>query len=148
MTTLIAALWLLLAGSGLEVVPLDNPPPEYGLIVNEYGHMQTSDGRWVSAGLGYEGPGHFRLYLPSFTQSMKDSYRWMGNVTYRERVERVAELRAEHLAHELAHGLDVLDDGLLNGSPGHAGYVSEDPYCRTNEAERFACAVVETGRIR
>ena len=162
MTGILLSLLLTLTAGSVEWVPLDNPPPEYGLVVNETGALfiVSADGpevaevggveqrgRWMEAGVGVHGD-HVRLYWPSFEQSMKDSYRWLWGATYSQRVKIVSEHRQTKLIHELSHVLDWQDDGLQYGSPGHADHVSADPYCQTNDAERYACAVVETGRIR
>ena len=53
-------------------------------------------------------------------------------------------------AHELAHAVDCLDDGMLNGSPSRRP--SERPpwasdYCWDSDAEWYACAVVKHGRM-
>lgn len=53
--------------------------------------------------------------------------------------------------HELAHAYDCADNGTIDGSP--AGHAVERPtwatdYCWDSPAERYACAVTETGRLR
>ena len=49
------------------------------------------------------------------------------------------------VAHELAHALDCLDDGALNGSPRpqpHARPAWASDYCWSSPVEWYACAAV------
>lgn len=50
------------------------------------------------------------------------------------------------VAHELAHALDCLDDGVINGSPLPVGAVLLDrnAHCTANPGEYYACWLVET----
>jgi hypothetical protein len=54
------------------------------------------------------------------------------------------------LVHELAHAYDCADDGEVNGSPMPADAVLRSVFasCRSIAAERYACWVVESGRVR
>ena len=57
----------------------------------------------------------------------------------------------EVLLHELAHAYDCADNGEIDGSPG--GQAEHRPawasdYCWDSPAERYACAVTETGQLR
>ncbi|MEK9809855.1 MAG: hypothetical protein VW362_05375 [Candidatus Nanopelagicales bacterium] len=61
----------------------------------------------------------------------------------------------EWVNHELAHALDCLDDGKMNGSPGHPPTYDWSEYCEYVgrdcgywRAEHYAQEVVRTGRIR
>jgi hypothetical protein len=51
------------------------------------------------------------------------------------------------LAHELAHAVDCLDDGEMNGSPLPADATLARPltHCLANRAEFYACWTVEQG---
>ncbi len=55
------------------------------------------------------------------------------------------------LVHELAHAVDCLDNGVMDGSP--ATRPSRRPawssdYCWDSDAEWYACWVVHSGRMR
>jgi hypothetical protein len=57
----------------------------------------------------------------------------------------------EVILHELAHAYDCADNGAIDGSP--AGHTDQRPswasdYCWNSPAERYACAVTETGQLR
>jgi len=66
--------------------------------------------------------------------------------TLSQRVQ--AYLGATLLIHEHAHVLDHLDNGAIDGSPGHQDTLVPRGHCRTSAAERYACAVALTGRLQ
>jgi len=116
-------------------------------VVTINGSFETPDGRELSAGLGCE-EGLATYYRP---------------IDVSESVE----------IHELAHAFDCMDDGELNGSPGHPrptlyrdaiqtlgiehGRINNVRYCWWGgdgsgamypHAEWYACMVEATGRLR
>lgn len=60
------------------------------------------------------------------------------------------------IVHELAHAYDGLDDGIINGSPGHfTNNISilhtgtpYEKYCFSSKIEHYACEVVRTGLLK
>ena len=144
MTALLAALWLLV-GSSVTVMPLDTLPDGW---TDAQHNLVLRDGRVLASALGCHAADDIRYYQRTRAIHLADVKREQPWIGFRSQLRIAHQRFVKTEAHELVHAVDCADDGLLNGSPGHHGYVSDDPYCRSNDAERFACAVVETGRIK
>jgi len=143
-TSLLVQLWLMVA-SVVTVMPIDALPDGWA---NDYAQLVTADGRVSSAAVGCHAADDVRYYRRSFALHLQDVQREKPWLAFKVQVAMAHIRFVDTEEHELAHVVDCMDDGLLNGSPGHHDWTSNDAYCMSNDAERYACAVDATGRIK